>query len=156
MQALDKTISGVCSFDLKENVDGVPCITEINAGRFAMITSIYDLTGKYNMAVTYVRLALGDRVDISDPYDIAEDYYLVRDLDTEPGVFRAQEFFEGIRNSRGRESPTTDPREERPIMGIFTLQRPSARRLRLVVRILHEPQPPKDARRKLSAHREEN
>jgi hypothetical protein len=100
MLALDKKISGVCCFDLKENVHGVACITEINAGRFAMITNIYDLNGTYNMAVTYVRLALGDRVDIRDPYDLTEDYYLVRDLDTEPGVFRAQEFFEGIRNSR--------------------------------------------------------
>ena len=100
MRALDTKISGVCCFDLKEDEHGVPCITEINAGRFAMITSLYDLTGKYNMAVTYVHLALGDRVDIGDPYDVAEDCYLVRDLDTEPGVFRGEEFFDGIQNSR--------------------------------------------------------
>lgn len=100
MRALDEKISGVCCFDLKEDEHGVPCITEINAGRFAMITSLYDLTGKYNMAVTFVRLAFGERVDIGDPYDVAEDCYLVRDLDTEPGVFRGEEFFDGIQNSR--------------------------------------------------------
>jgi hypothetical protein len=100
MQALDTRISGVFCFDLKEDEHGAPCITEINAGRFAMITGLYDLTGKHNMAVTYVHLALGEGVDIGDPYDVAEDYYLVRDLDNEPGIFRSDELFDGIQDSR--------------------------------------------------------
>ena len=96
VRALDGRASGIFNVDVKENADGVPCITEINAGRFAMITNIYDLTGRHNMAVTYVRLALGQPVDIPDTDDIAEDYYLVRDLDTTPGIFHADEFFDHI------------------------------------------------------------
>jgi hypothetical protein len=94
--ALDATASGIFSIDLKENSDHVPCVTEINAGRFCMITNIFDLTGKHNMATTYVRLAMGERVEGHEAEDVAEDYYLVRDLDTLPGIFRAEEFFEGI------------------------------------------------------------
>lgn len=100
IRALDRKASGVFCFDLKEDAAGVPCITEINAGRFAMITNIYDLAGKHNMATTYVRLALGDPVDVGDPYDVAEDYYLVRDLDTTPGIFQADELFDGIDDAR--------------------------------------------------------
>lgn len=101
IRALDARASGVFSIDLKENGDGVPCVTEINAGRFCMITNIFDLTGKYNMAVTYVRLALDERVQIREEYDVAEEYYLVRDLDTCPGIFHADELFEGLREAVG-------------------------------------------------------
>ena len=75
---------------------GRACITEINAGRFAMITPIYDLVGKHNMAATFVRLAFGDPVEIREEYDVTPDYYLVRDLDTPPGIFHADELFDGI------------------------------------------------------------
>lgn len=97
IRAVDPKASGVFCFDLKEDEEGVPCVTEINAGRFAMITNIYDLAGRHNMAVTYVRLALDLPLDIQHVQDFAEDYYLVRDLDTLPGVFHAEELFEGMR-----------------------------------------------------------
>ncbi len=96
IRALDERASGVFSIDLKEDAGGVPCVTEINAGRFCMITSIFDLTGKHNMAATYVRLALREPVEIREEYDVAEGYYLVRDLDTVAGIFHADELFEGI------------------------------------------------------------
>ena len=96
IRALDEQASGIFCFDIKENADGVPCITEINAGRFAMITNIYDLVGKHNMAVTYVGVALGDPVETLQEDDVAAEYYLVRDLDTPPGIFHADELFEGI------------------------------------------------------------
>lgn len=96
VRALGEKASGVFSIDLKEDARGVPCVTEINAGRFCMITNIFDLTGKYNMAMTYVRLALGEPMEIREEYDLAEDYYLVRDLDTPPDIFHADEFFDGI------------------------------------------------------------
>jgi hypothetical protein len=98
--------SGIFNVDLKENIDGVPCITEINAGRFAMITNIYDLTGRYNTATAYVHVALGHKLEIPEPNDIAEDYYLVRDLDTTPGIFHADEFFDGIHEVRGEALPS--------------------------------------------------
>ncbi|MGH7322283.1 MAG: hypothetical protein ACRELA_22040 [Candidatus Rokuibacteriota bacterium] len=96
IRSVDPDASGVFSIDLKGDAEGVPCVTEINVGRFFMITNIFDLTGKYNLAVTYVRLALGEPVDLREEYDVAEDYYLVRDLDTLPGIFQAEELFEGI------------------------------------------------------------
>jgi hypothetical protein len=35
-------------------------------------------------------------VGLRDEYDAVDDYYLVRDLDTLPGVFHADELFDGI------------------------------------------------------------
>ena len=98
--AIDAEASGVFVLDLKEDSRGVPSITEVNAGRFGMSTNIFDLPGKHNMAVTYVRLALGAAVTIGDEYDVAENYYMVRDVDTVPAIFHAEEFFEGIEDAR--------------------------------------------------------
>jgi DNA/RNA endonuclease YhcR with UshA esterase domain len=78
----------------------MPCITEINAGRFGMSTNIFDLPGKHNMASTYVQLALDEPVEISDRYDITEDYYMVRDVDTTPSLYSSDELFEGIEDAR--------------------------------------------------------
>lgn len=96
IRAVDQAASGVFSVDLKQDANGVPCVTEINAGRFFMITNLFDLTGKHNTAVLYVRLAVGEPVEFQNEYDVAEDYYLVRDLDTLPGIFHADELFESI------------------------------------------------------------
>ncbi|MGI9383309.1 MAG: ATP-grasp domain-containing protein, partial [Methyloligellaceae bacterium] len=60
IEAIDPNASGVFNFDLKQDVDSRARITEINAGRFAMITNIYDLTGRHNMAQSLVGLALGE------------------------------------------------------------------------------------------------
>jgi len=100
VSALGRDITGAFSVDLKERSDGTPCVTEINVGRFLSGTTIFDVTGKHNMAVAYVRLALGEPVDIVDPYDVAEGYYMVRDLDTLPDVIFAEELFDGIRDVR--------------------------------------------------------
>jgi biotin carboxylase len=94
--AVDGSASGLFSVDLKANTDGVPCVTEINAGRFFIGMTSFDRVCKHNMTLTYVRLALGEPVDLRDEYDVAADYYLVRDLDTLPRVFHADEMFEGI------------------------------------------------------------
>jgi glutathione synthase/RimK-type ligase-like ATP-grasp enzyme len=100
VRALDPKVSGVFFLDIKESADKRPCITEINAGRFATITNIFDLTGKHNMAVTYVRLALGEAIGFSEAHDFAADHYLVRSLDTLPAVMHARELFEGIADAR--------------------------------------------------------
>jgi biotin carboxylase len=96
IRAVDPRASGVFSIDLKEDADGRPCVTEVNAGRFCMITPFFDSTGRHNMAATYVRLARGEAVSIPEPYDVADDWYMVRDLDTLPGIFRGEDLFEGI------------------------------------------------------------
>ena len=94
--ALDPGASGVFMIDVKEDAAGLPCITEINAGRFATMTNIHDLAGKHNMAVAYVRLALGEPTGINDVCDYDEDCYFVRSVDTLPGVFRLAELYQGI------------------------------------------------------------
>ncbi|MBI3028004.1 MAG: hypothetical protein HYY64_00615 [Candidatus Rokubacteria bacterium] len=97
VRSLDERVSGAFSVDLKEDADGVPAVTEINAGRLSSGTNIFDLTGKHNMAITYVRLALGEPVDISEEYDAAEGFYMLRDLDAVPAIVHAEELFTGIR-----------------------------------------------------------
>ncbi len=100
VRAVAPSASGAFSIDLKENSRGVPCITEINAGRFFIGMTAFDHVLKHNMPSTYVRLALGERVELRDEYDAVEDYYLVRDLDTLPGVFHADDLFDGIEEAR--------------------------------------------------------
>lgn len=102
IRALDPRVSGIFDVDLKDDARGVARITEINVGRPLSGTVLFDLTGKHNMALTYVRLALGERVKITLPYDVDNDYYMVRDLDTLPGIFHAHELFEGIEEARSR------------------------------------------------------
>lgn len=102
IRALDPRVSGIFDVDLKDDAHGVARITEINVGRPLSGTVLFDLTGKHNMALTYVRLAMGEPVEIALAYDVADDYYMVRDLDTLPGIFHAEELFEGIEDARGQ------------------------------------------------------
>ena len=70
---------------------------------------LLDFVGRHNMAVTYVRLALGQAVHIADPYDVVPDTYMVRDVDMLPGLFRVGELFEGIvevGSQRARRTPS--------------------------------------------------
>jgi carbamoyl-phosphate synthase large subunit len=100
IRALGRRVSGAFDVDLKDDAHGVARITEINAGRFLSGTNLFDLTGKHNMAATYVRLALGNPVEIDPVYDVAPDYYMVRDLDTLPTIVHADELFAGIEDAR--------------------------------------------------------
>jgi biotin carboxylase len=93
---LDRRASGVFSVDLKENAKGVPCITEINIGRFSSATNIVDLVGRYNMATIFVRLATGQPVELHQVYDATEDWYMLRDIDSAPNLFHAADFFDNI------------------------------------------------------------
>lgn len=99
IRAIDDDATGVFAVDLKENREGLPCVTEINAGRFFMITNIFDLTGAVNLAALYIRLACGEPVAAS-LHDEGREYYLVRDLDTEPGIYPVDDFFKDIQEIR--------------------------------------------------------
>jgi predicted ATP-grasp superfamily ATP-dependent carboligase len=96
VRAVDPAATGAFSIDLKEDRQGVPHVTEINAGRLLMAMTAFDRVGKHNMSLTYVRVGLGDPVELRDEYDTAEGYYMVRDLDTLPDIFHEDELFEGI------------------------------------------------------------
>jgi glutathione synthase/RimK-type ligase-like ATP-grasp enzyme len=94
--AIAPAASGAFSIDVKEDAAGRPHVTEINAGRFFMAMTAFDRVLKHNMALTYVQLALGARVEFGETYDAADDYYMARDLDVEPAIFHADDVFDGI------------------------------------------------------------
>ena len=96
IKLLDPKASGVFSVDLKEDVRGNPCITEVGVGRFTSATNIFDMVGKHNMARTFVQLARGERVKIKDSYEATPDWYMMRDLDGPPRIFHASQFAENV------------------------------------------------------------
>ena len=104
IRAIAPGVSGAFSVDVKEDQHGRPHITEINAGRFFMAMTAFDRVLKHSIALTYVRLARGDRVDLSEEYDTVDDCYMVRDLDMAPGIFRGEEFFDGIEDGANQAS----------------------------------------------------
>ena len=76
--------------DIKMNSRNEYCVTEINIGRFFMITNLFNLSGKYSMIDTYLKLATGEDPEIDDPFDFSE-MYLIRSLDTLPTVLSPAE-----------------------------------------------------------------
>jgi carbamoyl-phosphate synthase large subunit len=96
IRAIDPHASGVFFIDLKQNAQGEACITEINAGRFAAMTNIFDLTGQHNMAWLYVRLGLDKPVPFCDMFDFAENFFFVRSIDDVPSIAHGRELFENI------------------------------------------------------------
>jgi carbamoylphosphate synthase large subunit len=96
IRALSPTASGAFSIDLKENADVVPCITEINAGRFFIGMTCFDHVSRLGTASAYVHLSLDEPIDLPEAYVTVPDHYIVRDLDNVPGVLAAQDFFTEI------------------------------------------------------------
>lgn len=98
---------GNFNMDLKGDVDGVMNITEVNIGRFCMITPIHDRTGRVNTAEAYVRSAFGERMSIADPIDIQEGQVMIRELDTEPLILseRVLQAIEALGESPRKHKP---------------------------------------------------
>ena len=95
VRSIDDAATGMFCVDLKEDSEGTPCITEINIGRFFMITPAFDLVGRHSFAELYVNLAFGDetRVAVNERFsDIGEsETFLVREVDNEPAVLSAED-----------------------------------------------------------------
>jgi carbamoylphosphate synthase large subunit len=113
VRAIAPRASGVFSIDVKEDARGRPYITEINAGRFFMAMTAFDHVLGHSMALTYVRLALGQDVELDEQYDGVDDYYMVRDLDLPPAVFHADRLFDGIEDPMSGGGGVNDRGEER-------------------------------------------
>jgi carbamoyl-phosphate synthase large subunit len=96
VRAMEPRASGVFCFDAREDEAGAPRLTEINAGRFGLSAILFDLASKIGLVATYVRLALGERIEPIVEPEPADDWYLVRDWDGAPAVLRAHDFFDGI------------------------------------------------------------
>jgi carbamoyl-phosphate synthase large subunit len=88
--------SGAFFAELKERADGVPAITEINAGRFPSGVTALLALGRDNMIAMFASAAAGSPVKARNPLGCAEEHYLVRDIDALPRVFSASELQEGI------------------------------------------------------------
>lgn len=81
VQTVDPNATGIFCVDIKENVDGIPCVTEINAGRF-YTTSINFSTAGLNMPYYYVKFGLGEQIPAVPQYNgIPAGWYWIRMID---------------------------------------------------------------------------
>jgi hypothetical protein len=95
VQAIEKAPSGAFFVELKESADGIPSITEINAGRFPSGVTALLAVGKDNMIAAFATTAIGEAARIAEPYGSALEYYMVRDIDVIPQVFAATDLLKG-------------------------------------------------------------
>jgi carbamoyl-phosphate synthase large subunit len=96
VRALEQHPSGAFFVELKETADGVPAITEINAGRFPSGVTALLAVGKDNMIGAFASTCVGRPVKIAEPLGSALEYYMVRDIDAVPGVFSAADLLAGF------------------------------------------------------------
>lgn len=83
--ALDSHPNGVFAVDLKENEDGKPYITEVNAGRFLTSSLHFFAKVNYPLPYLYLKVAYGENFDFNFPYP--KGTYMIRSLDCEPIIF---------------------------------------------------------------------
>jgi carbamoylphosphate synthase large subunit len=87
--AIDSGFNGIASVDLKENADGVPCVTEINPGRMFTTSFFFSYASKMlrgdfaaNIPYLYVLLAYKEAVPELPKYNILpKDVYWIRHMD---------------------------------------------------------------------------
>ena len=99
VKSLSKKPNGNYCLDLKEDKNNNLCVTEINIGRFFMITPIFDLSGKINTAEIFLKSTLYDDYYTETPYDSNETFYLIRELDTLPTVISEKDFLKKVKAS---------------------------------------------------------
>jgi hypothetical protein len=99
VRAMEQRPSGAFFSELKEAADGIPSITEINAGRFPAGVTALLAVGNENMVAMFAAAAVGEPIKVANPLDSAPEYYLVRDIDALPGVFSAASLLEGVRDT---------------------------------------------------------
>lgn len=81
VEAVAPDATGIFCVDLKVNAAGVPCVTEINAGRF-FTTSNFIAEAGCNMVHHYVKLAYGESLPALSEFDaVPAGYYWVRMMD---------------------------------------------------------------------------
>jgi carbamoyl-phosphate synthase large subunit len=94
--AIDPKFTGIACVDLKENKEGVPCVTEINAGRMFTTSFFFSYASKIlrkdyyaNIPYLYVKLAYGEEIPNIPKYDILpKDTYWIRHIDAPPKLVR--------------------------------------------------------------------
>ena len=81
VRAIDPKATGIFCVDLKENSLGIPCVIEINPGRFFTTSNFFSHAG-CNMPDFYVKLALKKKLPKFKPYNnLKKGLYWVRIID---------------------------------------------------------------------------
>ena|SRR3989338_1043215 len=84
IHTLDNKPNGIYVVDTKENKAGVPCVMEINPGRF-FTTSLFFPTAGVNMPYIFTKLAFGEEITKVAPYNSVEkDIFWMRIPDGGP------------------------------------------------------------------------
>ncbi|MBI4834623.1 MAG: ATP-grasp domain-containing protein [Planctomycetes bacterium] len=87
---IDKKATGVFCVDMKENEKGMPCVTEVNAGRFFTTSNFFSLAG-VNMPYYYVKLAYGEKLPQLKQYNaLPENLYWIRLPDKGPILVKGE------------------------------------------------------------------
>ena len=87
--AIDSCFNGIACVDLKENREGIPCVTEINPGRMFTTSYFFSYASKilrkdYNVNIPYlyVKLAFKETIPDTQKYDaLPENVYWIRHMD---------------------------------------------------------------------------
>lgn len=90
--SVDKNASGIFCVDIKENSDGIPCVTEINAGRFFTTNNNFSTAG-LNMPYYHVLMGLGKKLPSIPQYNgIPEGWYWIRMIDMGYKLVKGEEW----------------------------------------------------------------
>lgn len=107
VEAIDPNPHGFYCVDLKENRDGIPCICEINVGKFHTTGSLWSYAAinglkmpwYANMSYLYVKIAFDDVLpdESIPPFDLyPEGIYLIRHIDAGAIIWREDGWKERI------------------------------------------------------------
>lgn len=87
--AIDPRATGIFCVDLRENENGIPCPTEINAGRF-FTTSFFFARAGINMPYYYVKSAYDETIPNLPKYNaLSAGLYWIRHIDA-PTILRKE------------------------------------------------------------------
>jgi len=91
VKAVDPKPQGIYCVDIKENYDKIPCVTEINAGRFFTTSNFFSHIGS-NMPQIYVRLAFGEDIEpLKLTNSAPSKLYWIRGVDRKPTLLSEDE-----------------------------------------------------------------
>jgi glutathione synthase/RimK-type ligase-like ATP-grasp enzyme len=98
VRSVDPKPNGAYSVDVKESATGIPCITEVDSGKFHSTMPLWGyiavkhmgLPEYANLADLYVRLGMGEDLREMPPKTdlLPEGYYLLRDMDAGAYLWR--------------------------------------------------------------------
>jgi biotin carboxylase len=96
VSAIDSNFNGIACVDLKENEEGVPYVTEINAGRMFTTSFFFSYASRIirkdyyaNIPYLYVKLAFKENIPNIPKYNaLPENIYWIRHIDAPPKLVK--------------------------------------------------------------------